>query len=469
MLNKLLKYAPVQMFAALSVFALIAIQTKYLSVEAYGILAMFMLITEITRSFSMQWVASSMLRLYPSQTTKIKAEYLAAAINMLIMLFIPALALIAVGVFYYELFGAGVFMLLAGFLLIKTIYLFFIDIARLDDRVNLYRNSSLAQSISAVIFTLLLLKSGATITDALIALIVSYLLPAPFLLKNIKFNFKANKKTYKGLIQYGGPLLLSGIVSILASRADRFFIADGMNMTELGVYSGISNILFGVMALMFMMVAMPLYPELTKAVGDAGKLKLLHQKYLNMLIIVTLPALLGICFVADILIKLFLTPSYLDHGVELFYVLATSVFLLNIRGHYIDHGLQFTLNTKLMPIITTAGLVLNILLLVLLIAPYGLYGAAWAVLITNLVTVLISFSISIKLGYKYSADSNVIKTLCASLVMCACIYATKQLVGELDMLYQLIILVTLGVGSYALMQIALNTLNLRSSLSRLFA
>jgi len=469
MLDKLLKYAPVQMFSALSVFALIAIQAKYLSVEVYGILAILMLITEITRSFSMQWIASSMLRLYPSQTTKVKAEYLSVAINMLIILFIPALALIAVGTFYYELFGANIFILLTVFLLLKTIYLFFIDIARLDGRVNLYRNSSLVQSISAVIITLLFLKSSATITDAIIALIVSYLLPAPFLLKNIKFNFKANKKKYKGLVQYGSPLLLSGVISILASRADRVFIADGMSLTELGVYSGISNILFGVMALMFMMVAMPLYPELTKAIGNAGKLKLLHKKYLNILMIVTLPALLGICFVAEFLIQLFLTPSYLDYGVELFHILAVSVFLLNIRMHYIDHGLQFTLNTKFMPMITTAGLVLNVLLLVLMIAPYGLYGAAWAVLLTNLVTILISLSISIKLGYKYSVDSNGIKTLFASLVMCTCIYAAKQLVDELDVLYQLIILVTLGVGSYTLMQIALNTLNVRSSLGRLFA
>ena len=466
MLNKLLKYAPVQMFSALSVFALIALQTKYLNVEAYGILAIFMLITEVTRSFSMQWITNSIVRLYPSQTTKVKAKYLAAAINILIILFIPALALIAIGVFYYELFGAGVFILLAGFLLIKTIYLFFINIARLDDRVNLYRNASLAQSISAVIFTLLLLNASATITDAIIALIVSYLLPAPFLLKNIKLNFKTNKKTYKGLIQYGSPLLLSGVFSLLSSRADRIFISDGMTMADLGVYSGLSNLLFGIMALVFMIVAMPLYPELTKAIGDDGKLNTLHKKYLNVLLIITLPAFLGICLVAEFLIPLFLTASYLTHGIELFYVLAVSVFLMNIRAHYIDHGLQFTLNTKFMPAITMVGMALNIVLLVLLIEPYGLYGAAWAALITNLITAIISFLTSIKLGYKYTVDRNVLKTVCASFVMLICIYAAKELISGLEVLYQLIILIALGVVTYALAQIAFNTLNVRTSLNR---
>lgn len=467
MINKLFKYAPVQIFSALSLFILIALQAKYLSVEAYGVLAIFMLITEITRAFSMQWIANSMLRLYPSQTKSNKVGYISVAVSMLVSLFIPALALLIIGMLYYEIFDLRTFSLLAVFLLMKTIYLFFIDIARLDERVSLYRRSTLVQSIGAVVFTLLLLEIDNSIASVVTALIASYLLPAPFLLKRIEYESLFNKKIVGDIVNYGSPLLLSGVISMVALRADRFFIADNMSMTELGIYSGLFNIIFGIMTLVFTMTAMPLYPELTKAVGS-GKLKLLHKKYFNVMLAISLPALLGFCLIAELLIQVFLTGDFLSYGVELFYVLSASIFLLNIRVHYIDHGLQFTLNTKFMPVITMAGLVLNVILLGVLIGSYGLYGAAWAMLITNIMTASVSFFLSLRLGYKYSIDKNLIKTLCASLIMVMCIYVIKQSAGELEVLYQLIVLIGCGVVSYSLAQIAFNTLDVKTSVKKLF-
>ncbi|MBJ7018622.1 oligosaccharide flippase family protein, partial [Vibrio cholerae] len=65
MIASLLKYAPVQVFSALSVFALIAVQTRFLSPENYGVLAVAMVVLELVRAFSAQWLNTSMLRLHP--------------------------------------------------------------------------------------------------------------------------------------------------------------------------------------------------------------------------------------------------------------------------------------------------------------------------------------------------------------------------------------------------------------------
>lgn len=65
MIASLLKYAPVQVISALSVFALIAVHTHFLTPEYYGVLAVAMVVLELVRAFSTQWLNTSMLRLYP--------------------------------------------------------------------------------------------------------------------------------------------------------------------------------------------------------------------------------------------------------------------------------------------------------------------------------------------------------------------------------------------------------------------
>ena len=70
MFNALLKYAPVQIFAAFSVFALISIHTKLLTTTEYGMLALMLLTVEVVRAVAAQWINSSMLRLLPSKKTE---------------------------------------------------------------------------------------------------------------------------------------------------------------------------------------------------------------------------------------------------------------------------------------------------------------------------------------------------------------------------------------------------------------
>lgn len=466
MLNRLMQYAPVQILSALSVFFLIALQAKFLTLEKYGVLAIFMLITEVARSFCVQWVNSSMLRLYPNQSHDDKLEYLTAGIVMSASLFIPAMVLIALGIFYYELLSLSTLLLLSLFLLSKSVYLFFLDVARLNNQVTLYKVSSVVQSVSAVITTFFLLKFDASLVNAFFGLVVSYFLVAPLLLKNIKMKLPVNKTAVNSIVKYGLPLMMSGVLANLAARVDRLFVADSVGLAGAGVYAGVSNLLMGVMALVFMVVAMPLYPELTKAIGDKSRLAELHKKYLNMLLLISAPALVGLCVLAEPLIVQFLTPSYLDYGVEIFYILAAAVFLINLRGHYIDHGLQFTLNTKFMPIIIGLSLLVNVALLILMIDFYGLHGAAWASLVTSVFSFVLSFIIAIKKGYKYAVDKNMLKTLGACCAMFFALIIVKQHLVEFTAPVQLAVLIFMGVFSYFLSHLCLNTMNVRTLVIR---
>ena len=188
--------------------------------------------------------------------------------------------------------------------------------------------------------------------------------------------------------------------------------------------------------------------------------------YKRQLLLFTLPGLVGLCLIAEPMISLFLTAEYLQYGVELFYIIALSLFFLNCRAHYVDHGLQFTLNTRLLPIITGVSIVINIGLLVVLIEPYGLYGAAYASLITNVLTLILSFVVSRYKGYQYKLSSDIFKVISASVAMGGCMLVLKSMLNDYSTIMQLGALIVAGGISYGIANLVLNTVNSRSYISK---
>lgn len=463
MLTKLLQYAPVQIVSALSVFLLIAIQTKFLGLEDYGMLAIFFLVTEVVRSFSAQWINTSMLRLYPAETADNKRHYQTIAVILLMALFVPASGLVAVAIFYYDVFSWTTLFYLSLLLLSKSAYLFLLDMARLNEHVSVYRLTSMLQSAISLLFTYLLLSYHADFENAVLALVISYFAVLPFVLFKLTLSsLPAAKPFVMPIISYGLPLMLSGTLASLTSRVDRLFIADSIGLTETGVYAALSNMLLGVMALVFMVIAMPLYPEMTKAIKDKATLASLHKKYFTMLLLFSLPALLGLCLIAEPMISLFLTDDYLQYGVELFYLIALSVFVLNLRAHYVDHGLQFTLNTHLLPFITGGSIIINVTLLFLLLDKFGVYGAAIASLATNTITLVISFTVARNKGYRYLIGRDCINVLIASAVMAFCMLLVRDSFTIYSEYIQLFTLILSGVISYGAAHFLLNTAAIRS-------
>ncbi len=418
MLKALLKYAPVQIFAAISVFALISIHTKLLTTTEYGMLSLMLLTVEIVRAVAAQWINSSMLRLLPSKSSDQHSHFAAIACSIILCCTLPAFALVVLGLYLTELLSLNI--LIATFILFftKALYLFYLELARVMERLNPYRLAVLLQSVLAIVLTggVLLIRTDMLI--ALLSLSLSYFFAGLLVFTPLNFGFKKLRGVdAKAIYTYGLPLMISGLVVAISSRLDRYFIADSLDLAQTGIYAAISNILLGIGALIFMVVALPGYPELTKKINDRAMLYKAHGDYLTLLMFIAVPSLVGFCVLAEPITQLLLSEEYLSQGSTIIYILCTGVFILNIKGHYIDHGLQFSLCTKYIPRISLASLVINLIALIILIPIYGLTGAAWAFVIANTFSFIVSLYLSIKKGYKFNVPTQVYKILLASLCM----------------------------------------------------
>lgn len=418
MFNALLKYAPVQIFAAISVFALISIHTKLLTTTEYGMLALMLLTVEVVRAVAAQWINSSMLRLLPSKKAEEHDNFAAIASSIIFCCTLPALALVSVGLYLTGLLTLSTFLATFLVFLTKALYQFYLELARIMERLNQYRIAVLTQSIMAIVITGSLLVYSPNILSALSALALSYIAAGLVVFKPLKISInKLKTADAQAIFSYGLPLMASGLVAAISSRLDRYFIADSLDLAQTGIYAAISNILLGIGALIFMVVALPSYPELTKKINDKAALYKAHGEYLTLLCLISVPALVGFCILAEPITHLLLSEEYLSQGSTVIYILCAGVFVLNLKAHYIDHGLQFTLNTKYLPKISVFSLVLNLSLLVTLIPPFGLIGAASAFLIANIIALIMSLWLSLKKGYKYAVPLQVYKILLSTVCM----------------------------------------------------
>lgn len=459
MLRSLLKYAPVQIFAAISVFALISIHTKLLTTAEYGMLALMLLTVEVVRAVAAQWINASMLRLLPSKKAEEHEQFAAIASSIILCCTLPALALVSLGLYLTELLTLYTFIATFLVFLTRALFQFYLELARVMERLNQYRMAVLTQSIMAIVFTGSLLFFYTSTVSALWALALSYVVAGLIVFKPLKIGInKLKAADARAIFSYGLPLMASGLVAAISSRLDRYFIADSLDLAQTGIYAAISNILLGIGALVFMVVALPTYPELTKKINNKAALYKAHGEYLTLLCLITMPTLVGFCILAKPITHLLLSEEYLSQGTTVIYTLCAGVFVLNLKAHYIDHGLQFSLNTKYLPKISVFSLAVNLLLLVILIPPYGLIGAASAFLITSLTSFSVALWLSIKKGYKYSIPLQVYKIIFSTL--CMAIFLPELRVYHFVIInmpiVNIVIDVVIGVSIFSLVLALLN-------------
>ncbi|MBQ4834144.1 lipopolysaccharide biosynthesis protein [Pseudoalteromonas sp. MMG010] len=459
MLLKLFTYAPVQLFSAVSIFALISIHTKYLTIVEYGMLSLIFLSMEVVRAVAAQWINASMLRLLPEKNKQDALEYAGLSLLILLLCTLPAFVLISVCLYLVELLTLKIQILTFVLFFSKALYFFYLDYTRLNERASLFKLAAMVQALLVICISWLLLHFNADMSMAIYGIIISHITGAIILFSRLPLQFQFLKTdNCKALCSYGLPLMLSGVILSIYSRIDRYFIAEYLDLAQTGVFAALANIVLGIGALLFTLVALPSYPELSKKAHLPEQLQIAHGQYLSILLAVTLPAFVGFSLLAESIIPVLLSQDYMPENSAIIYVLCASVFLLNLKGHYIDHGLQFTLTTKYLVHNSVFTLALNILCIVLLLPTFGLLGAALAGLCANGFAILFSFIVAKRRGYKFNIPIQVLKITIATGVMLISLLFLKPIILQLNLspYIALTCLIALGGGVFVTVLILQN-------------
>ena len=197
------------------------------------------------------------------------------------------------------------------------------------------------------------------------------------------------------------PLALAGIFGGIYSQTDSVMMGYWGQITQTGWYNAAYKII-GVTFIPTSLIATSFYPALSKFFQDSKeKLQTVWNYFMDSMIILAVPIVVGGIVLAPRIIDFIYDPTYFPTGREtilafqILLIMAGLVFLSNPFGQILVVANQ----QKKLFFVTLAGAVINVILNLILIPRYSLYGAA----ATTCATCFLIFFLLFKFTKKFTS------------------------------------------------------------------
>lgn len=394
---------------------LIPIYTRYISPTEYGIIDIFVVLASIINLTIALEITHAIARYYQVAETDLKkAIYTSTAFWFTILVYILYFIISYIlsdtfTIFILDNVEFKIIFLLAS-LSIATNGIFYFVQNQLKWQIQ-PKNSVVVSVINALVlmcvavFLLVFMKLkvesffiAQTIANIVASLFAIYFAKSSYMLL---FDFV----TFKKMIKFSAPLVLSGVAGFISVYIDRIAIKDLLGFENLGIY-GVAYRFSAVTGLVMVGFQSSMTPLITKYYKE----KSTPMDVSNIFNIFSLFALFvvagSIVFSKEIFV-LFTTPDY--------YGASSLVPLLVMVGFFstmyiFTPGIYIAKKTKYIVYITISVAILNTVLNYTLIPIFGLIGSAYATLISSIIGFLIWAFVS----YKFYAIPYSTKRLLAS-------------------------------------------------------
>ncbi|MCB0265289.1 MAG: polysaccharide biosynthesis C-terminal domain-containing protein [Calditrichaeota bacterium] len=238
---------------------------------------------------------------------------------------------------------------------------------------------------------------GMGVAGILIASAISngviLLLLIPYLFNRMSFNFATQE--LKSMILYSLPLMFAAITSTILSLGDRFILTKISTLEMVGLYSlgfKLSNVL-KVFIVDSFFLGLPIIGW--RVVKEDSNPKRFFSKTMTYLVFVLLWIGLAVSAFAKGVIQILATDPLYWGAHKVVPLLVLGIVLMSIQ-RMIFFQLEIVRKTKLIPLLVSSVLIVNILLNLMLIPLFNMVGAAFANVLSNLASALLAYFVAQK-------------------------------------------------------------------------
>lgn len=235
-------------------------------------------------------------------------------------------------------------------------------------------------NIAVSLFLILILKWGieAVLLANVCASVLSLLLLAPTIKKELRLNLQA--KRLRQFLKFGLPYLPAGIAAMLIQVIDRYILENLTDLSTVGIYQ--ANYKLGIFMMLFVSMFQFAWQPFFLQTAKEENAKEVFAKVLSYFMIIGSVILITLSLFIENLVKIEIFGKTLINyqywgGLDivpiiLFAYLFNGMYVIFTAGIYIKEKSQFA------PLITGAGAVVNIFVNLALIPVLGIMGAALA-------------------------------------------------------------------------------------------
>ena len=196
----------------------------------------------------------------------------------------------------------------------------------------------------------------------------------------------------KPYLVYGMPMMATLSFTCIILYSDRLLIAWLKGEDAAGIYSASYDLIFWAISLVMVTIHLASYPLAVKAFeqdGASGTEKALRENG-TLLLLIAVPATGVFFFFGPQIITIFLGEKFRAGGIPLAPWISLGALCYGIRLYHFDLVFQLSKKTMVQMWIMGVGAVVNIAANLLWIPQFGLSGAARAMLLAYLVTLVCS-------------------------------------------------------------------------------
>ncbi len=207
-----------------------------------------------------------------------------------------------------------------------------------------------------------------------------------------------NMLKYKDVLKVSFPMLLTSSMALVMGWTDIIMLGVFTNQIEVGVYSVAVKLaaITSISLVAINTIAAPKFSELYSK-GDMEGLKCIAQSSTKMMLLSSLPIILGLALFPDFILGIF--GEDFKAGVNALWILLVGQFFHSICGS-VGHILNMTGKQNIYYYITIIAVIINLTLNYLLAEEYGMIGVALAT-ISALIFLNITSMLYINHKYKF--------------------------------------------------------------------
>ena len=378
-------------------FLLLPILTKYLSPEEYGVLSIFQLMISFFTAFVGMAIHTNISKNF-FKYSKDQTSLMIGNILMILSLTTLIYFIITLGVSfcYQKIFSVPsnwvvIIPLLSFMFMINTINLTILRNQEKAVLFGVYEVANTAVNMGVTILLLLMYHYGwyARAGGIIVAYTLFFIISLLHMRKNGFIILQYDRKEARKILKLSIPLIPHVVGGIIIALSDRFFIERMVSLEMVGIYS--VGYMFGMVVILFtdafLKAWSPWFYKMLSNADNTKKLKIVKYSYLYIL--ATFIIAFGISIFAKFIIPYVVDVRYAGAEVYVFWI-AIGYAVHGVYKIFFPYLVHIS-KTAFLGISTVIAALLNLIFNYFLIKEFGAIGAAYATVLSFIVSASLVF------------------------------------------------------------------------------
>jgi O-antigen/teichoic acid export membrane protein len=265
-----------------------------------------------------------------------------------------------------------------------------------------------------------------------------------FHFKIFRLNIKWEKNIWKRFLGLSWPLAFISVFTLIYTNIDSVMMGYWGQITQTGWYNAAYRIISATLIPMSL-ISISFFPALNKAFKKSkDELQDIWNHQIKLITILIIPLMVGGIFLASKIINFIYGSAYGPSILAFQILILVSVFIFLSEPYY--RLLIVFKKEKIIFCITLLGAIINIILNIILIPRYSLYGAAIATVITYFILFLLFVRLTNKFSMISLFNSEILKTWILSIFSSLMMFFVISYTFVYK--FNILLIILIGIGIY---------------------